>query len=134
MKKGYVINRGISGVEIIEVSITGTFTEGNENYYVVSSGSYKVIWSSDGAPRKPPPYLGNKGTFSGSYPKTVRNDIVTDMAAAKQIAQDLLAEIVTDAERSHRACEERLKELKQPVDWDSFPKDEYISPFTGKKA
>lgn len=134
MKKGYVVNKYGARVELIEVNVAGTFMDDDENYSVIDSRNYKVLWSSDGHCSKAT-YFGNKGTFSGNFnSKLVRNDVIPDLAVAKQMAQDLLAEAVTATESLYRDYEGRLNKLKQPVDWDSFPKDEYISPFTGKKA
>jgi len=140
MKKGYVVKNSVTRVELIEVEILGTVTyDDDEKTSTVITCRGKVLWSSH--PQQQPAsnfnwlHIGNYGTFhTYDNGKFIRDDVITDLVKAKQIAQDLLAKEIKILEKRVQGYQISLQDLKQPVDWGTFPKDEYISPFTGKKA
>jgi len=142
MKKGYIVKNSITTVELMEIEIMGTIDDknvhGEKTSIAIIKSKGKVIWSSHPADDRGgylSDFVGNQGSFNTYEPgKCIREDVVTDLIKAKQMAQDLLAKEIKTLEKSVQGYQTSLKNLKNPVDWDTFPKDEYISPFTGKKA
>jgi len=139
MKKGYIVKNSITKVELMEIEIMGTIDDtnvhGEKTSITIIKSKGKVIWSSHPADGYLSDFVGNQGSFNTYEPgKCIREDVVTDLIKAKQMAQDLLAKEIKTLESRVRGYQTSLQALKKPVDWDTFPKDEYISPFTGKKA
>lgn len=134
MKKGYIVKSSISHVELVEIEILGAITYDDEKTSTVITNKGKILWSSH-PQQHSHLYIGNKGGFhTYDTRKFIRDDVITDLVNAKQIAQDLLAKEIKTLEKKVQGYQISLGDLKVPVDWDTFPKDEYISPFTGKKA
>ena len=139
MEKGYIVKNSITKVELMEVEIMGTINDknvhGEKTSIAIIKSKGKVIWSSHPTDGYLSDFVGNQGSFNTYEPgKCIREDVVTDLIKAKQMAQDLLAKEIKNIEKRVQGYQTSLKNLKNSVDWDSFPKDEYISPFTGKKA
>lgn len=135
MKKGYVVIALGYKVELVEVAVTGTLTDDElEDGFVIDKQQSKAIWAANGKPSVQP-YLANVGRFSTYWGSTaIRDDVIFDLDDAKKMVKDILLKRIAYKQKTIAREQKELDILKQPIDWDSFPKDEYISPFTGKKT
>ena len=137
MKKGYIVTALGSRIELVEVAITGTLTNDDlEDEFVINTKKSKSVWASDGI-LSDPLFLnmGNSGRFYVYTLKvSIRDDVIFDLNDAKEIVKKVLLKKIDEKQEVIDRAQKQLDKLKQPIDWDSFPKDEYISPFTGKKA
>lgn len=138
MKHGYVIERTYKHISLYKVRIEAEIIANNEQFakFAIVENRALAIWSSD------PKEIGNYGYISNDHQIT----FYASGVAAKHICYQNLTEALVAAKQIHAEMLSRTKqrldeiqkqydELKhQVVDWDSFPKDTYVSPFSGKKV
>jgi len=139
-KTGYVVEtRRYDGfIVLLEVQILGTIIPNNgigkNTCLVADKGT--ILWKAARVAGKvgTKAHISNSGKMSSYVEGTcIRDDVILDLVAAKQAAELL---VTNGASRVKQMMEMYQKEFKfyKNFDINNFPKDEYISPFTGKKT
>lgn len=134
--KGYIVLPAATGdIQLVETKIQATVVpdRGGGNTCALDSMGI-ILWSMKNREVGTKTYIGNRGKWNCYEDGTsLRDDVLMSLDAAKKVATELADSMIKSLTDKIKNCQESLQGY-QSLDLDTFPKDEYLSPFTGKKV
>lgn len=132
MTKGYFLHDYVWRFRISEVDIVAEWVDGRGKARCTIQNE-RYIWDSDTGAQNDPA-LHNEPQVIYKDGGGFGNKLYTSLAEIEKIVDGKKQEALAAARRNLRKAEVRVTQMEDVLanGWQDFPKEEYVSPFTGK--
>lgn len=133
MKKAYILHDYVSMFKVSEVEVVAEWTDSisGKVHCVIQNECY--IWDSEKGNISDPALNTIPSIVTKKYdPDNLR--LYDTLAEIEQVIDSKKIEALAAARRHYRKAESRVIHMENVLEngWPEFPKEEYVSPFSGK--